>query len=197
MRRPALAVASAAAALALGACGSGGGTGTTTPALKAAPERAEHPARLPPGWKRIADRRDGFSFGVPPGWRAHRTATGELVRSADKALAVSIAYDRGGDARTLRIRQYARRVGASLRGYRNLHQGPVKRVTDQRYPTATVAARGVFLKTHVRQAILVIAVRRPRRGTFSLLAFRSARTRALRYGAILAEIVRTLRTRPN
>jgi hypothetical protein len=28
-----------------------------------------------------------------------------------------------------------------------------------------------------------------------VLAFRSARTRAIRYGAILAEIVRTLRTR--
>ena len=193
MRRAPLAVA--LAAVAVGGCGGGGGA-STTQTLKAAPERAEHPAKLPPGWKRVVDRRDGFTFGVPPGWRTHRNATGELVRSADKALAVAIAYDRTNDARTLRIRQYARRVAASLRGYRNLHLGPVKRVTDQRYPTATVSARGVYLKTHVRQAILVIAVRRPRRGTFTMLAFRSARTRAFRYGAFLAEMVRTLRTRP-
>jgi hypothetical protein len=44
-----------------------------------------------------------------------------------------------------------------------------------------VRARGSFLKTDVRQSILVIAVRRPNRGIFTVLAFRSARTGASRY----------------
>jgi hypothetical protein len=193
--RRALALAAiGAAACGLAACGSSG-TSTTTHALSAAPERTEHPARLPRGWKRVVDRRDRFSFGVPPGWRVHRSRFGELVRSADRALSLSIVYDRGGEARTLKVRAYAKRTAHALAGYRNLHVGPARRVTGERYPTATVSARGVFLRTHVRQAILVVAVRRPRRGTFALLAFRSARTRAARYAPELAELVRTLRTR--
>ncbi len=194
MRRRALAVAAASAsACGLAACGSGGSS--TTQALRAAPERTERAARLPRGWKRVVDRRDGFSFGVPPGWRAHRTRSGELVRSADGALALSIAYDRGDDARTLKVRAYAKRTAHALTGYRNLHVGRAELVRGERYPTATVSARGVFLRTHVRQAILVVAVRRPRRGTFVLFAFRSARTRAIRYAPELAALVRTLRTR--
>jgi hypothetical protein len=194
VRRTALALTAAgASACGLAACGSSGSS--TTQALRAAPEHTERPARLPRGWKRVVDRRDRFSFGVPPGWRAHRTRNGELVRSADGALALSIVYDRGGEARTLKVRAYAKQTAHSLTGYRNLHVGRAQLVRDERYPTATVSARGVFLRTHVRQAILVVAVRRPRRGTFVVLAFRSARTRAIRYAPELAALVRTLRTR--
>jgi hypothetical protein len=178
----------------LAGCGSSGPS-TTTHALSPAPERNEHPAHLPRGWKRVVDRRDRFSFGVPPGWRAHLTRVGELVRSADHALSLSLVYDRGAEARTLKVRAYAKRTAHALTGYRNLHVGPVRLVAGERYPTATVSARGVYLRTHVRQAILVVAVRRARRGTFALLAFRSARTRAARYAPELSELVRTLRTR--
>ena len=120
---------------------------------------------------------------------------GELVRSADRALAVSVSYDRGAPARTLDLRDYASRSAHALQGYRNIHVGRAHRVPGQPHPTVTVEARGVFLKTHVRQNILVIAVRRPDRGAFTVLAFRSARTRAVRYAPELTELVRTLRTR--
>ena len=143
----------------------------------------------------MVDRVDGFSFGVPRGWRAHRVQGGELVRSVDKALAVSVSFDRSVPARTEDLRTYASRTAHALQGYRNLHVGPAHRVPGERHPTATVQARGVFLKTHVRQNILVVAVRRPQRGTFTVLAFRSARTRAVRYAPELTELVETLRTR--
>ena len=199
----AAALLAAAAALVAGCGGSSsprrttataGATTTTTTKAQPAPQRHERPVRLPHGWKRVVDRRDGFSFGVPPGWRAHRAPAAELVRSADGALAVSVAYDRGPEGRSVKARAYAKRAARSLQGYRNLHVGPAHRVAHERHPTATVTARGVFLKTHVRQAIFVVAVQRPGRGTFAVLAFRSARTRANRYAPELAELVRSLRT---
>jgi hypothetical protein len=188
--------------LAVAGCGRGSGPGsassaatTTRAAPRALAAQAEPPAELPHDWVRVVDARAGFSFGVPAGWRAHRTAVGMLVRSADGALAVSVSYDHGGQGRTLPPRPYASRTASSLQGYRNLHVGPAHRVPRERHPTATVQARGVFLKTHVRQAILVITVAHPGRGTFAVLAFRSARTRAIRYAPELSELVRTLRTR--
>jgi hypothetical protein len=193
--------AGALVGLAVAGCGGGSGTSSTTTtattghaAPRAVPERSEPPAPLPRGWVRVVDPRAGFSFGVPAGWRTHRTAGGVVVRSADGALGVSVSYDRGDQGRTLPPRAYAVRAASSLRGYRNLHVGPGHRVPRERHPTAAVQARGVFLKTHVRQAILVITVARPGRGTFAVLTFRSARTRAIRYAPELSELVRTLRT---
>jgi hypothetical protein len=168
----------AAAAALVASCSDSSSPGrpatTTTTKAQPAPQRAERRVRLPRGWKRVADRRDGFTFGVPPGWRVRRSPAGELVRSADQALAVSVAYDRGPEGRSVKVRAYAKRAARSLLGYRNLHVGPAHRAPGERHPTATVAARGVFLKTHVRQAIFVVAVQRPGRGTFAVLAFRSA-----------------------
>jgi hypothetical protein len=181
VRGSALALPGAAVAVALAGCGGGSSdrsasTASTAPATTAttatrtapapppARERSEPLARLPHGWTRVVDRVDRFSFGVPRGWRAHRVQGGELVRSADRALAVSVSYDRGAPARTRDLRDYASRSAHALQGYRNLHVGRARRVPGQPHPTVTVEARGVFLKTHVRQNILVIAVRRPDRG---------------------------------
>ena len=199
-------LAATALALALAGCG-GGSSGrsesastattarTTPPPRLAAPERNEPPARLPRGWQLVVDKPGGFSFGMPRGWRAHRVQSGELVRSADKALAISVSYDRSAAARMLDLRTYASRSAHALGGYRDLHVAAAHRIPGQRHPTVTVQARGVLLRTHVRQSILVIAVRRPQRGTFTVLAFRSARTRAVRYAPEITELVNTLRTR--
>ena len=83
---------------------------------------------------------------MPRGWRAHRVQGGELVRSVDKALAVSVSFDRTAPARTEDLRSYASRTAHALQGYRNLHVGPAHRVPGERHPTATVQARGVFLR---------------------------------------------------
>ena len=206
MRLPAPVLAATALALALAGCG-GGSSGrsesastattarTTPPPRLAAPERNEPPARLPRGWQLVVDKPGGFSFGMPRGWRAHRVQSGELVRSADKALAISVSYDRSAAARMLDLRTYASRIAHALGGYRDLHVAAAHRIPGQRHPTVTVQARGVLLRTHVRQSILVIAVRRPQRGTFTVLAFRSATTRAVRYAPEITELVNTLRTR--
>ena len=206
MRPRGPALAAAALALALAGCGGGSSgrsdsastatTARTTPAPRpAAPERNEPPARLPRGWQLVVDKPGGFSFGVPRGWHAHRVGSGELVRSVDKALAISVSYDRSAAARTLDLRTYASRTAHALRGYRDLSVATAHRIPGQRHPTVTVQARGVFLRTHVRQSILVVAVRRPQRGTFSVIAVRSANTRAVRYAPEITELVNTLRTR--
>ena len=205
MRPCAPALAATTLAFALAGCGGSSRTPesattattarTTAKPRPAAPERDEPPARLPRGWQLVVDKPGGFSFGVPRGWRTHRVQSGQLVRSADNALAISVSYDRTAAARTVDLRTYASRVAHALRGYRDLRVAAAQRIPGQRHPTVTVLARGVFLRTHVRQSILVIAVRRPQRGTFNVLAFRSARTRAVRYAPEITELVNTLRTR--
>jgi hypothetical protein len=120
----------AAAGALVGGCGDSSAPRRTTTTAKAQPrpQRAERPVRLPRGWKRVVDGRDRFTFGVPPGWRARRSPAGELVRSADAALAASLAYDRGPEGRSVKVRAYAKRAARSLQGYRNLHVGPAHRV---------------------------------------------------------------------
>ncbi|MCW3066923.1 MAG: hypothetical protein JWN32_4095, partial [Solirubrobacterales bacterium] len=59
-----------AAALAVWGCGGGAPTPTTPLAPLVAPP--SRPPALPAGWTRVADRRQGVSFGLPPGWRATR-----------------------------------------------------------------------------------------------------------------------------
>nr|MDQ6915975.1 hypothetical protein [Actinomycetota bacterium] len=58
-------------------------------------ERADRRPALPPAWQRVVNPRGGFSVGVPPGWTVRGGPGATVVRSADRALAVSIAADRG------------------------------------------------------------------------------------------------------
>ena len=176
----------------LAACGSG--SGEKNEKKKDPPERSEKPAKLPKGWQRLANRRAGFTIGIPPGWRVRGGQGATVVRSSDKALAVSITADRSARGRTGLVQAYARRTVRSLRGYRGLSVGSAKPVMRARRPTVTLKANGTFKKTGVRQKILAVFVRRRGRGTFSMLFFRSAKVPLGRYAALIAEMVRTLRT---
>jgi len=187
--RPLIAIA--AMAVALGGCGSAEEPEPVVPR-----ERADRPAPLPAGWARVVNARAGFSLGLPPGWAARGTGGTTVIRSADGGLAVSVTADRSLDGRTLSLVTYARRTARSLPGYAGLRPGRARTLRGARYPAVSVSTAGRFRRTGVRQAIRVIAMRRPRQVTFTLVFFRNARTDARVYAEAGAVMVRSLRGRP-
>src|SRR2546423_5891478 len=128
----------ALAALAFLAAGCGSSTPARPDAANAPRETADKRPPLPAGWRRVGNRRAGVSLGIPPGWTAHGVRGATVVRSADPALAVSIAADRSGQGRTLRPRAYARRTLDALRGYGRPRIGSPQRVGGAPYPAAGV-----------------------------------------------------------
>jgi hypothetical protein len=187
------AAAVVAVAVGAGGCGSSSGGGATVTAPQ---ERADRRPALPPGWRRVVDRRGGFSLGIPPGWTARGGRGAIVVRSADRALAVSIAADRGEQGQALAPDRYARQTLQALPRYRALRVGRAAAVRGAHYPAAAVSATGTYRPTGVRQAIRAIALHRPGVATFTLLVFRSARVPAGVYAAAVDEMVRTFRSQP-
>lgn len=137
----------------------------------------------------MADRRQGLSFGLPPGWTAARAAGSVQVRSADRALALTVAVDRG--ARGASPSTYVAATLGALRGYTGLRRRPARPIVDAPYPAASASATGTLASTGVRQRIVVIALQPTARTICSLLAFASARTARDRYAGPLATLVRT------
>jgi len=186
------AVLAAIAVVGLAGCGGSSQTRHAT----APPETSDRRPPLPPGWRRVVNPQAGFSLGIPPGWTARGGHGSTLVRSRDRALAVSIAADRSPEGQTLTPARYAVRTMRALRGYRGLRVGGAHRVRGAHYPAAAAAGRGTFRRTHVRQAIRVIALQRPRRVTFTLLVFRNTGVPGGVYDAAVDEMVRTFRGQP-
>ncbi|MDX6650405.1 MAG: hypothetical protein QOJ97_2356 [Solirubrobacteraceae bacterium] len=187
----AVGLAGAACAAGLGACG-----GSEEPQRTVAQERADRRAPLPPGWRLVVNPRAGFTVGIPPGWTAQGARGATLVRSGDRLLAISIGADRSPDGRNLPPASYARRTATQLPGYRRLRVGRPRALRGARYPGAEVSATGTFARTRVRQAIQVLALRRDRQVTYSLLVFRTASAPASLYRAAIAGMIRTFRARP-
>jgi hypothetical protein len=180
-------LALAGAAVGLG-CG-GGSPASTTP-LAPLVHNATRPPALPTGWTRAADRRQRLSLGLPPGWTAARHAGSLQVRSADRALALTVAVDRGASGATPTA--YVAATLSALRGYAGLRRRAPRPVVDAPYPAASASATGTLRSTGVRQRIVAIALQ-PTGGTIcSLLAFSSAGTARSRYARTLAELVRTV-----
>ena len=164
-------------------------TGSPDPAT----ERSDRPAKPPPGWHTVANRRAGFTLSVPPGWvtRTRRSAT--LIRSNDRLVAVTVAADRSEDGRTTRPRQYARRTFRALPGFRKLRSTPARRVRGSPYRSARVDGGGTLAKRRQRQRITVAAYKRPRRATYTIVAF-SARVGGVPvYAGPLRTILASLR----
>jgi hypothetical protein len=181
---------------AVGAAGCGDGDGDEPRQATGPEERADPRGPLPKGWKRVVNRRAGFSVGIPPGWKARRVRGSTLVRSGDRLLAVSIAADRSPEGKTLPPKAYARRTARSLAGYRDLRVGVAARVRGARYPTGTVTAQGRYIRTRVRQAIRVVALQRRGQVTFALVFFRTARSPGALYRPAIEGMVRTFRAQP-
>jgi hypothetical protein len=188
-----IACALVCAALAAG-CGNDGVPTSSVP--KPPAETRDTPPKLPPGWRRVVNPRAGFSVGIPPAWTARGAAGTTLVRSSDRALALTITADRSDDGREADPKQYAARLVPTLPRYRKLQAGLAKQVKRTRYPTASVAASGVYIPTGVRQAILLFAISRPHRVMYTILVFRSASTAASRYDRLLSTLVRSFSTTP-
>jgi hypothetical protein len=172
----------------LAACGQSSHP-ATTPVAPLAP-LTNRPPSLPDGWKRFTDRAQRLSLGLPPGWTARRRAGSVEVRSADHALALTIAVDRKADNATPSA--YVAATLKALGGYAGLHPSRVRPVVDAPYPAASASATGTLRSTGVRQRIVAIALQ-PTSGTIcSVLAFASARTARDRYVSPLAALVRTV-----
>jgi hypothetical protein len=118
------------------------------------------------------------------------------VRSADRALALSIAADYSQQGGALSPERYARRTLAALPGYRRLRVGRARALRGTRYPGVEVPASGTYRPTGVRQDIRAIALQRRGVVTFSLLVFRNTRVPGAAYRAAVDEMVRTLRSQP-
>jgi hypothetical protein len=189
---------STACALACAALVAGcGDDGAKSPgATKGPPETTDKSPRLPPRWRRVVNLRAGFTVGIPPGWTARGSTGTTLVRSNDRALGLTIDADRGDEGRELSPRQYAARVASQLRDLRRLRTGTPKPVRGMRYPTASVTASGTSISTGVPQAIVVYALSRPQRVTYSFVVFRSARTPASRYQKLLDTLLRSFTAKP-
>ncbi len=183
----------AACAGAVAACGDGG-SGTTA-ATTTPPERNDPAARVPHGWSRLVNRRAGFSVAIPPGWRASGARGATLVRSGDRLLAVTITADRSPDGRRLRPSVYAERLVRALPGYRRLTVARPVPVHRAHYPAASVSARGVFRRTHVRQAIRAVVLQRRDQATYALVFFRKATAPGALYAPAEAGMVQTFRAR--
>jgi hypothetical protein len=170
--------------------GCGGGTEpATTPVAPLAP-LVNRPPPLPSGWTRLKDGAQRLSFGLPPGWTARRAAGSVEVRSADHALALTVAVDRKAGNATPSA--YVAATLRALRGYQGLRTRAARPVVDAPYPAASASATGTLRSTGVRQRIVAIALQ-PVSGTIcSVLAFASAQTARGRYVSPLAGLVRTV-----
>jgi hypothetical protein len=165
--------------------GCGSSPAPTTPIAPLDPLRAPP---LPAAWKHVVDGR--LSFGVPPGWHATPRAGVVQVRSADRALALTVALDeRAGSASTA---AYAAATLKALAGYTGLRGGGARPIVDAQYPASTVSGVGTLRSTGVRQRVVAIALMPSPGSICSLLAFSSARVSRSRYASTLTALVRTI-----
>jgi len=169
-------------------------TTQTTPATAArVPVAPAGPQpRLPDGWRRVRDRDGGFTVGLPPGWSARRSDGTLVLRSRDRTLAIALGADRSAPGRVVAPTAYAREAIASLRGYRRLRSTAPRRLEATPYPAAVATATGTFRQTGVRQAITLVALQRRGAATFTLLAFRSARTPREAAKRVVGRVVESL-----
>ena len=180
--------------LAAAPAGCGGSSSSGDSSTK---ETTDPPAAVLRGWTRLINDTAGFSLSLPPGWTTRRSGDGStLVRSKDRALAVAVSADRGGDGVNDSAATYLKRTLRNLHGYRHLRSGGTASVRGLRYPAARLTATGTFARTRVRQAITLYALHRPGTVTYTLAVFRSAATPAARYAPYLRVFLRSFRGRP-
>ena len=183
------------AALIAGPVGAGCGdedefTGSPNPAR----ERSDPPAKPPAGWRTFKNPRAGFTLSVPPGWPARARGSATLIRSTDRLVAVTVAADRSEAARTLPPRRYALRTFRALPGFRRLRpEEATRKVERSPYASARVDGAGTLVKRRQRQHITVAAFQRPRRVTYTIVAFSAGGATA--YANELGLMLASLRAR--
>jgi hypothetical protein len=180
----------ATATLAVTSCDEGDEfTGSPDPAT----ERSDRPANPPPGWHTVANRRAGFTLSVPPGWATRTRKSATLLRSDDRLVAVTVAADRSEDGRGTPPRRYARRTFRALPGFRKLRATPARRVRGTPYRSARVDGGGTLARRRQRQRITVAAYQRPRRATYTIVAFSARVGKVPVHASALRTILASLR----
>jgi len=177
------------AALVGGLAGTGCGekdefTGSPNPAK----ERNDPPAKPPPGWRTFKNPRAGFTLSVPPGWPGRARGSATLIRSTDHLVAITVAADRSEAARTVRPRGYSLRTFRALPGFRNLKPKAQQEVKHSPYSSSRVDGSGTLAKRRQRQHITVAAFQRPRRVTYSVIAFSASPVHAGEVDQMLASL---------
>jgi hypothetical protein len=188
-------IGACAAGLAVGGClalaGCGGRSQTTSVPASAI---GDTPAPIPAGYRRVVNPRGGFTLAAPRRWSTTRHGATTVLRAPGGAAALSIATDRSRPALMGTLSAYARATLGALPGYENLRIRSPTPLVGQRYPAVSEVATGTLAATGVRQAILLVALRRRGDAMLTVFVFRRAGAPAL--AATVARIVGTLRTAP-
>ena len=156
-------------------------------------ERSDRPAHPPAGWRTFSNRRAGFTISIPRDWSARRRRGATLVRSRDRLLALTVAADRSESGRTTRPRRYARQAFRALPGFRRLRIGRTRGVAQSPYPSARADGTGLLARRRQRQRITVAAFRRPRRVTFTIVAFSAELGGRAPHAAAVTTVLASLR----
>ena len=180
-----------AVSLAVGCGGEDEFEGSPDPAT----ERNDPPADPPPGWRTFANRRAGFTLSLPREWSARTRRNATLIRSNDRLLAITVAADRSAAGRETRPRRYARETFRALPGFRRKRRLRARGIPRSPYAAARVDGRGVLARRRQRQRMTVAAFRRPRRVTFTVVAFSADVPQAAVHRRALATLLSSLRGR--
>jgi hypothetical protein len=184
-----------ACALGLGACGGSDSSDETTTTAPA--ETVDGVPNLPPGWRVVKNRGQGFAFGLPPGWTAREgRAQVTIVNSVDRRIAITISADRTNEALAPPLDEYASDVAESLatRGFSDVRTDKAQPFRD-RYDAVRLPASGRG-PGGIRERILVFALRRDKIVNLTALTARRATVPSTLYQDDLERLVRSLRSRP-
>lgn len=160
-------------------------------------EKADAPAKPPPGWRTVRNRQAGFTISAPKSWSAATERRATLIRSKDKLVAVTVAADRSHAGKTTAPRPYAGDVIAALPGFEGEVSVKDTRIAGSPYRTALAEGSGTVETSGTPQRISVAAFQRPGQVTYSAVIFRNARARPVPGRATVARMLRSFRAQPS
>jgi len=189
-------IATTLAALALLPAGCGDESTEKKAAPEPEPERADRPAKPPPGWRTVRNSAAGFTVAAPRAWTAATKRSRTIIRSDDRLVAVSISADRTAPGRELTPARYARRTVRTLPSFAGRVDGRVSRVKGSPYDSAVIDAIGTVSPSSLSQQISVAVFRRAGRVTYGALVFRNAGVKPRFNQRTLNRMLRSFRAQP-
>lgn len=178
----------AAVALAAGGCG---GDSKQAPG-----ERADSPAKPPAGWRTVTNAEAGFTLSVPRNWSVRPKGDATVIRSRDKLDVITLAGDRGEEARSLDPATYAERTIAALPDFEGSLAAKAQRVRGSPYRSARLDGQGTLKTSRRPQRITVAVFQRPGRVTYVAVIFRNPHVDPRFDEPRLTRILRSFRARP-
>ncbi|MFN2617181.1 MAG: hypothetical protein ABR581_08670 [Thermoleophilaceae bacterium] len=155
--------------------------------------RADRPAKPPPGWRTVANRRAAFTIAAPKRWTVRVKHAATLLRAPGGLVAATVVADRGDAGRELPVSQYARETLQDLPDFDGSLSPRTARVRGSPYRSALVQGAGRVRTSRRLQRISVAALRVPGRVTYSVVAFRNGAVPAGFAAGTLRRIFRSLR----